>query len=164
MKGKKLLFLFLALLLPIAIFVFLKIFGRNEFEVPVLHHDSIPATSAHCNVRYTTPYRVPDSVMTKLVANGSDSLYVLYFNGPAAGAMKRVATEFSGESLAIAAVSDHIPAEEISFLKQCILLMGNDVSVALVDHRRRIRGYYDADDRDEVDRLVVEIKIILKKY
>ena len=164
MKGKKLLFLFLALLLPVAIFVFLKIFGRNEFEVPVLHQDSIPATSAHCNIRYTMPYRLADSVMTKRATNGSDSLYVLYFDGPAAGAMKRIATEFSGDPLAIAAVSEHVPADEISFLKQCILLMGNDVSVALVDHRRRIRGYYNADDRDEMDRLIVEIKIILKKY
>jgi hypothetical protein len=39
-----------------------------------------------------------------------------------------------------------------------------EASVALVDHKNRIRGYYDGKDRDEVDRLIVEMKIILKQY
>jgi hypothetical protein len=164
MKGKKLLFLFLALLLPVAIFVFLKIFGRNEFDVPVLHQDSIPAISSNCNVQYTTPYRIADSVMASLRENGSDSLYVIFAQGRTRTEMERIATEFSEDPLMIAAVSDLVPAADIRFLKECIFLMEDDVSVVLVDHRNRIRGYYDADDRDEMDRLIVEIKIILKKY
>jgi hypothetical protein len=42
--------------------------------------------------------------------------------------------------------------------------MSGDTSVALVDHKNRIRGYYDGIDRDEADRLIVEMKIILKQY
>jgi len=43
-------------------------------------------------------------------------------------------------------------------------LMDAGSSIALVDHLGRIRGYYRGDDRDEVDRLIVEMKIILKQY
>jgi hypothetical protein len=42
--------------------------------------------------------------------------------------------------------------------------MPPDSAVTIVDNQNRIRGYYDATDRDEVDRLIVEIKIILKQY
>jgi len=34
----------------------------------------------------------------------------------------------------------------------------------LLDDQRRIRGYYDPQSREEVDRLIVELKILLKKY
>ena len=39
---KKYLFLLLTLALPVSIFLFLKIFGSNEFEVPVLFEKGIP--------------------------------------------------------------------------------------------------------------------------
>ncbi|MTI30544.1 SCO family protein [Xanthovirga aplysinae] len=36
--------------------------------------------------------------------------------------------------------------------------------LVLVDKERRIRGYYDGTDQKDVDRLVVEINILLKEY
>lgn len=63
-------------------------------------------------------------------------------------------------------VEEEIPLEEEkkNFLKTCILLIKRPHSIVLIDNENRIRGYYDADDRDELDRLKAEINIILKKY
>ena len=53
---------------------------------------------------------------------------------------------------------------DVQVLRECVLLMPSETSLTLVDHRNRIRGYYDGSDLDEVDRLIVEIKVILKEY
>lgn len=161
---RKQLFLFLALLLPVAVFVFLKLFGRNEFNVRALHQDSIPVSSADCQIRYTTPYRVADSVMRHIKRNVTDSLFVVYFDATPAEAMERLSVEFQADALAMMPARDVTASADMVFLKTCILLMEKDMSVILIDHKNRIRGYYDGADRDDVDRLIVEIKIILKKY
>jgi hypothetical protein len=161
MNRKKLLYLFLALLLPVVVFLFLKSFGRNEFNVPVMHQDSIPALSSDCGYRYEVPYRIPDSVMSRIRGNSNDSLYVLYFDSSANAAIARVRTEFGADPIKVV---DENLSEDGAVLRKCILLMDDNVSVALVDHRNRIRGYYDPHDREDMDRLIVEVKIILKKY
>src|SRR5688572_25080711 len=79
MKGKKALFLFLALLLPVGIFVFLKIFGENQFDVAPLHQEGMIEAPANCNLKYTTPYIIPDSVMST-VRIGYASLAILNFS------------------------------------------------------------------------------------
>ena len=56
------------------------------------------------------------------------------------------------------------PRFDPAFLRECVFLMRGDTPVVVVDNRNRIRGYYYASDRDEVDRMIVEIKIILKQY
>jgi hypothetical protein len=37
-------------------------------------------------------------------------------------------------------------------------------NVVLVDNKKRIRGYYAIGSREETDRLIVEMEILLKKY
>jgi hypothetical protein len=46
----------------------------------------------------------------------------------------------------------------------CDLLLQKPWTTVLLDDQRRIRGYYDPTSREEVDRLIVELKILLKKY
>ena len=164
MKGKKAILLTLALLLPVAVFIFLKIFGRNEFQVPVLHQEQNIDVPENCNFQYTSPYRVADSVIANIGLNKKDSLYVFYFDPSLNTAMKRVSVEFAGASLRIVSATDFSGDTDLSVMRQCVLLMKSPASVALLDHRNLIRGYYDGTDRDEVDRLIVEIKIILKQY
>lgn len=36
--------------------------------------------------------------------------------------------------------------------------------IILVDQQKRIRGYYDGTDREEIDRLITEINILLDEY
>jgi len=161
MKGKKLLILFFALLSPVVIFLFLKSFGKNEFDVPVLHADGSIMAPDGCDFDYPTPYRVADTLMLRLGANENDSLYVLYFD-TAPSTIDRVAQEFGTDPVQLIAVAgDDIDRQ---LIRHCALLMPADSSVALLDNRYRIRGYYNGDDRDEADRLMVEIKILLKQY
>jgi hypothetical protein len=164
MKGKKIVFLILALLLPVTIFVFLKLFGRNEFQVPVLHENNIPHTADHCNFTYSIPYRVADSVISALDPEKNDSVYVFNFDSQIEDAMQRLSVEFRDDPVKIVNSADLPPKFEPRLLRGCILLMHPDTAVAIVDSKNRIRGYYDANDRDEVDRMIVEIKIILKQY
>jgi hypothetical protein len=161
---KKVLFLFLALLLPVAIFIFLKIFGRNEFQVSVRHAAGTIQVPASCQFDYPTPYQVADSIITGLNLNRKDSLFVFYFDASLETAMNRVTIEFEGAPVTIVSPMDVRRHMDPRLVRECVLLMPEDSSVALVDHARRVRGYYEGRERDEVDRLMVEIKIILKQY
>lgn len=165
MKGKKSIFLIAALLLPVAIFIFLKIFGKNEFQVPPLHQEGMIEVSGTCHHRYATPYYVPDSLFAQFGANHDrDSLYVLYFDPSLKVSMNRVSVEYRNASVTVVPPSAFSPEMDMQLLRQCVLLMRPPASVVLLDRHNRIRGYYDASDRDEVDRLLVEIDIILKNY
>lgn len=164
MKGKKVIFLILALLLPVTIFIFLKLFGRNEFQVQVLHQQTVPPAAADCNFDYNVPYQIADSVMNAFNRNERDSLYVFSFDERDAEAMQRVTAEFGDDPIQVIGPEEVEAGFDPAFLRRCVLLLQGDTAVALVDHQRRIRGYYDAKDREEVDRLIVEIKIILKQY
>jgi hypothetical protein len=53
---------------------------------------------------------------------------------------------------------------ELNFLRRCVLLLKDPYNIVVVDDRKRIRGYYEGDSRDEIDRLLIELSIILKKY
>jgi hypothetical protein len=164
MKGTKLLFLILALILPVGIFVFLKLFGKNEFDVPVLHADSVEAP-VDCPFNYSAPYVIHDSIAARLKINSADSLYVIYFDPSLRVQAQRVSVEFNNASIRIISTAElSVLDTDPEILRKCILLMPASSSMVLVDHRRRIRGYYDGSDRDEIDRLIVEIKIILKEY
>jgi hypothetical protein len=164
MKGKKVIFLTLALLLPVAVFIFLKLFGENEFNVPVLHEDEVTGVPARCGFAYSAPYLIADSVIAHLEGNRRDSLYVFYFDASLSTAMRRIPVEFEGAPVTVLSPAALSSFKDLTMLRECVLLMKADTSVALVDHRNRIRGYYDGTDRDEVDRLIVEIKILLKEY
>ena len=164
MTLRKIIFLFLALLLPVAVFVFLKTFGRNEFQVPVRHAEGTIEVPVNCQFQYATPYRIADSIMTVLHLNRNDSLFVFYFDASLNTAMDRVAVQFQDAPITILSSGQVAGRTDARLVEECVLLMPADSSVALVDHQRRIRGYYDGRDRDEIDRLIVEIKIILKQY
>lgn len=163
MKGKKLLFLFLALLFPIVIFVFLKLFGSNEFQVPVFHLEGQIVVPESCDTSYRAPYSLGETVMAGLGMNKGDSLYVLYFEPSGGSAVERVVYEFRDDPVQVLAEAES-GWRDATYVRRCVLLMDAGSSIALVDHLGRIRGYYRGDDRDEVDRLIVEMKIILKQY
>ncbi len=165
MKGKKILFLTLALLLPVTIFIFLKIFGRNEFDVPVMHLEGKIEAPENCDYNYTTPYFIPDSLAAFFEVNNADSLYVIYFAPALRVPMKRVSVEIGEAFIKIIPPSAFsLMKTDVRLLKECILLMKPPHSIVLLDNKKRIRGYYEGEERDEIDRLIVEIKIILKQY
>jgi hypothetical protein len=164
MNGKKTVFLFLALLLPVGVFLFLKFFGKNRFDVPVLFESELPAATHACGVHYTLPYRVPDSVAAPLFQANDPGLILLSFS-PEREYQARLTSEMAAGDLKIIQATDTVfRAMDFNFVRNCIFLLDAPFDLVLLDRQRRIRGQYTAADRDEVDRLIVELKIILEKY
>jgi hypothetical protein len=159
MQGKKALYLFLALLLPVGIFIFLRTFGKNEFEVPAFYQDVAPTHSADCAGTYEAPYSVPDSVMKKLSAGKESELYVIYY---VEEIQSRIKQEVKYDEVAFVD-SKNLGGSNIK-LKNCVLLVPGAEDMIVVDKDGKIRGYYVSTDREDVDRFLLELEILLKKY
>jgi hypothetical protein len=159
MKPKKAVLLFLALLFPACIFVFLKFFGRNEFNVPPLYTDAYPDEAKSCNVAVTLPYHIPEDIQSTL----GDSLTLIQFGESTTSAeqqMSRVINEHGKEfKLQSLPLSD-----SVSHLKKCVFFLKDQYDLVLVDNEGTIRGQYVSGDREEIDRLIMELSILLKKY
>jgi hypothetical protein len=139
-------------------------FGRNEFAVAPLHQEAVNAVPG-CDFKYPLPYTLPDSIMSAIGMTSGDSLYAVYFDAAYEQQFRRVSVELGEAPVKIIGPSAiRWKDADLPMVKACILLMDNKHSAVLIDHRKRIRGYYDASDRDEVDRLIVEINVILKRY
>ena len=163
MKSTKALFLFLALILPVCIFLFLKFFGRNEFDVQPLFSDSPPPAGTNCPA-VALPYVVHDSIRSQLLGS-NDSLVMIVFNNEAdinsSNQIKRVAEEVSNLPLTLLTFSG---SERHLFWKNCVFFLKDPNDVVVVDRRGRIRGQYTSTDREDADRLLTEVTIILKRY
>lgn len=181
MKIKQLVILSAAFVLPIGIFIFLKTMGKNEFAVEPFYQQGVIEVSSECGPHYQTPYAVQQHVLADISWSENDSLTLYIFN-----AEKEMTGEVSrrmADKLATAEFSAYVLASDSSEaskqyalpvlvkdvvtldqLRECILIMEQGKNAVLVDRLRRIRGYYNLGDREELDRLSVELTIILKKY
>lgn len=163
MSGKKIVILFLGLLLPVLIFIFLRTFGKNEFDVPLLHHDGVIEKPSGCDLAYTAPYILDDTVVEKFTEPQIEHLLLVQFGKP----IKKL-RDLLAENGEVTYVNegevDFASDERKDFMRRCVLLMPEPSDVILIDNQKRIRGYYDLDDRDELDRLDAELMILLKKY
>lgn len=167
--SKKPIYLFLALVLPGLIFVFLKFFGHNEFDVQTYYQTEI-TPPAGCNGPYTLPYQLPDSILSHLSHDPSVPLALLWRDGSRSLAEMNRLEQLKGVELDIlgagrdttVVVGRRIAIDKNIF--ECSLLLHEPYNAVLVDSARRIRGYYELSRRDEVDRLMLEVDILLKKY
>ena len=199
-RTTKVIFLLLAFVLPICIFIFLKLFGRNEFDVPPLFVSEAPAHRTGCNDTPLLPYFVPDSIRTRYQLS-ADSLTVIFFeplSGEARNQLDRIREQtgsdpvqvftastrqaahgivepdsgihssdgLAGNVVQSAAGETHLEhvIRETESVRKCIFFLDEEVNVVMLDTRGAIRGQYSAADRDDTDRLLTEITIILKKY
>ncbi len=183
---KKLVFLFLALLLPVLIFLFLKSFGKNEFEVPVLFTDSVEVSQACSSFSYATPYTLNDSILTTLAWNKTDSFTVVILMDSVkkntherliqAG---RLTTAFAQQPLSVVLVqvqpvqppvsvlvrTVQVSEYEFEVIRNCVLLLVPDQDAVVVDARHRIRGQYNLLKREDADRMIMqELNILFKRY
>ena len=157
--GKKALFLFLGLGLPILVFIFLKLFGKNEFDVPF--PDLRP--SSECGVSISSPYIVPDTTLTHFTSRPF-KLLILNF-GPDSKRLDRIVSRPDVNFVNDTDSEMHeIRPSQLLFLRRCMLMMDQSFNLVLIDDKRVIRGVYDVADRDELDRLEAEVKILLKEY
>jgi hypothetical protein len=162
MNLKKSILLFLALLFPICIFLFLKFFGKNEFKVPPLYTDHYPEGAKECGVTVALPYHIPDPIRTSLFLS-QDSLILIHFGELTPGGEKqleRVSNEF-GKAIKLQRMN---ASDSAMHLKKCVFFLKDRFDLVLVDQAGVIRGQYISDDREEVDRLLTELAILYKKY
>jgi hypothetical protein len=158
--NKKGILLFIGLLLPVLVFLFLKFFGRNEFDVPLIFERPIVAPPG-CNRSYSHPYILEDSIVNIL---GRRSKLVLITFGNEQQ-LERAVTKIDTVDLRLVSVHDlKLSEEQIGYLRECVLLLGSEKDVALIDARKQLRGQYESDDREDLDRMVAEINILLKRY
>jgi hypothetical protein len=160
---KKLIYLFLALLLPIGVFVFLRSFGKNEFNIPVYYEKEMPEYPASCKYPHTTPYAVPDSILQ--AAGVSEKTVVLMISDTSVEVMKNM--KHLDEEFAATDFQRIYPNQDKANWDSwctCFFFLKKPWSAVLIDSERKIRGYYAPNSREEMDRLTVEMKILLKQY
>ncbi len=153
--------LIIALLFPIGVFVFLRFFGKNEFTIPVYYEKGIETIPEACAKNYQAPYLVSDSLLINFGWSGRPVLIVTDTSQSVQKGLMRLDEELSTEIQTI------LLSGERNYLDQvfmCDLLLQKPWTTVLLDDQRRIRGYYDPKTREEVDRLIVELKILLRKY
>jgi hypothetical protein len=182
MKIKQTVILLLAMVVPIGVFIFLKTFGENKFEVLPLHQTGTIPVTTECGVDYNTPYSVSESVLRDLKWKNTDSLTLYIFDQPSfdkKALSARISESYSeseirsymvsSDSAKVIAGENELPVlwkdnVTLDQLQECFFLMEAKKNAVLTDKQRRIRGYYALENRAEVDRLLVEVKIMLKKY
>ena len=160
MKVKQVLLLFLALLLPVCIFLFLKGFGENQFNVPPLFTDQLPTGASTCPDTPSLPYHIPDSSLTALGLVQDSIAFIHFTTGQALPGLPRVKDVYGSFPLKFLSADAHRERATM----QCIYFLQEPFDAVVVDKKGRIRGQYDMKDRDEVDRLITELAIIFKKY
>jgi hypothetical protein len=162
MQGKKILFLFLAFLLPICVFLFLRIFGKNEFAVEPLYQDVMPEVSSNCPP-VSLPYRLSKSIVKDFLLPG-DSLGLIYFILPAPDKDSQNQLARIKEKFEHYPVSIIDPDSTVIHSQACLFFIKAPYDLVLIDHKGLVRGQYVSDDREDVDRLITEVDIILKRY
>jgi hypothetical protein len=162
MNSKKVIFLFVAFLLPICIFIFLRIFGKNEFRVEPLFQDSEVKVERNDCGEIILPYRVSSEILQSILTT-EDSLAIVCFDNPDGDPLfPRLEEDLKTDPIRFTIA--HLGTEANAKWYDCVFLMKHPADIVLVDNKGAIRGQYESADRDEIDRLKTEIAIILKRY
>lgn len=163
------------LALPLAIVLFLQKFGENKFSIPVYYEEGVADEVTNCNFEKKT-FLVPDSLL-----NSSEGPYIVLFfketdnyNAIALNNhVQRLKATFGNDTPEIIfyasrnlvqhkdVVVRELSQESLEHIMQCGFILKEFNRYVLVDSKNRIRGYYGTA-LDEVDRLIVEIKILLE--
>src|SRR5690606_27760951 len=154
---KKATILFLALLFPACVFVFLKYFGKNRFDVPPLFMTELPADVKGCSDSVELPYKVPQFIQAKFSVS-SRNFTLVYIQGSeqVEKILAKVKDKF-GDKL------NYQAADSFKDVR-CPLLLSQGQDMTIIDREASIRGQYQSGDRDDVDRLMMELSILFEDY
>lgn len=190
----------LMLALPVLLWLFLKFFGQNQFDIPLYYPNGLDSLT-NCN-NTTAPHQVSQlslenlqgaSIDERALSGQASIIYFLPDNctdtcllvlEELAKLQKVFEAQSSVQILTIGSTDDPAALQSLSqryraqpeewrfligatpVIKRCQFAlpfpkMSTNQTLVLVDSSRRIRGYYAGTEPDEVDRLTVEIKILL---
>jgi protein SCO1/2 len=196
--------LVLILLIPAAIYIFLRTFGHNEFSIPIYNADGeiepVVIETEHLDGHHVVSYDIlldsspmaREQFINKIVilsieVSGGEFTQGTYQTNRIAG---KFAVDESVYIIRIMPddIKEYREDEEygvdygnkISNLKIgseyledfCNTQLGLSLEprgslslnrLILLDRKSRIRGYYNPDDFDDVDRLILEVKILLNQ-
>lgn len=163
----------LSLVLPVAIFLFLKFFGRNQFDLPVWYETS-EEWPMDCP-KPVFPFVISDSIQNKLGIVGVSALILLDPLDPEGG--KRLPEEVDTTRIRVVQLLREPSCGGIDFQSSfrkilipcgakfhCFLGAGEREAAILADENGRIRSVFKSLEREETDRAIMEIKILLKDY
>jgi protein SCO1 len=177
-KTQKAIIMILVLLAPIFVFLFLKKFGTNEFELPIFYPEGNPITTCtggtqqHKISRNTiSNYSIKLPTLIYVASSEQNAYYSDLNNVLAKYPAVNVQAVFMVDSEVTKDEKSSIYLSQEKYLNfiNCDLIFGEDkyMSTAiankyvLIDTERRVRGYYLVDDLDEIERLDVELDILL---
>lgn len=200
--------------IPVALFIFLKVFGKNEYRLKIFN----PVSSDCARISEDTMHRIPNfsfvsqSGKTITQKDFEGKIYVAeFFFTRCPDICKVMTSELSrvqdifkeypdvkilsysvdplGDSVQVLkeyAEQNNIDPnfwtlltgdkQQIYQQAQCAYFIpvqtGTDGKIdfvhsdklILIDKEKRIRGYYSGTSRDEVDRLITEIQVLLSEY
>ncbi|QSE97103.1 hypothetical protein [Fulvivirga lutea] len=169
-KSIKIAFLIVMLAIPAGIFTFLKLFGNNQFQVEVFYEEGLSGVEGSC-FQTEGQYYVIDSVLKQTgklrVVAFVDTNDVLELNN----IYNRLNSLFDDNvdligfidstSTIESSIFKVTKVENITNIRECHFISDQRNKLVLVDSKNRIRGYYTRD-LDEIDRLIVELKIIIE--
>lgn len=176
--------------LPVLIFLFLKFFGRNEFTIPVYYEEGITDSLATpCLEKSTSQYVVKnnliemgeidivhferkDGPVLKTRLEELERVQDVF----ASDESIKLKTFLNLETIKASDITDYdqrisfnddfwkinaLDSSSWSHLKMCDMIMSElDNRVVLIDKENRIRGYYNILEREETDRLILELRIL----
>lgn len=176
-RGSKIVIALIILLFPALIFILLRHFGENKFDVPVQHPEGL--NLAECD-NQEAPHKVPAIDSLRLTR---DIFQLLYVNSGSIdkihlNELRRISISYpeieillffaDEESAKLTAdyKSDNwhifiIKNELLEELNKCGFGNINNLPLVLKDPERRVRGYYDISQKKEMDRLEGEIQILI---
>lgn len=157
---RKAVLLILALALPVAVFIFLKQFGKNRFELPVYHAEKLPESLSGCSLDYALPYLVADSIVA-VSGVTLPAVLMIDFTGTAEARAQQVQLSRLRQAHKSAGLKWGMwPGDLSTFV--CAFLVPDGMNAVLIDSERRIRGYYNSLSREDMDRLDIELNILLE--
>jgi protein SCO1/2 len=158
--NKKITYLLLALALPGLIFIFLKVFGKNHFDIPVYYQEGISGLPTECTGTYQGQYALPDSSLHAFGYKHDVACLFVDSSAIANKEIKQLRQAFGESQLQIISLAG-IKPNRLNPIKNCVLFLKEPWQAVLVDKQKRIRGYYGFTSLEEADRLKVEIDILL---
>ncbi len=172
---RKILFLIAALIIPSMVYIFLREFGNNKFEIPVHYANGFVIEG--CSSDTTTTHLV------KFENYQLSGVQLFYFpKWVNSNEFYRQCERIKVKSYPVVftAISDTtmqsklgntlVVADDAQLynIANCSLVLGQKVAITkpvynqlvLVDAQKRIRGYYNGDELEDMDRLDVELDIL----
>lgn len=174
----KISFLIIALVVPSSFYIFLRGFGVNKFEIPVFYENGLPFND--CNIQSTSTHTVEFKDYT---LRGEQMFYFPQWVNDKEFYRQCDRIKEKHPNLVFTAIADStnynifgnilLVADEAHLFEiaNCSLAIGQDSIVTkpvhnqlvLVDSKKQIRGYYNGNDLEEMDRLDIELDILKKE-